>query len=43
MIIAGTSAYSRLINYKKFRKAADAVGAYLMADIAHISGLIAGR
>ena len=43
MIIAGTSAYSRLLDYKKFKKAADSVGAYLMADMAHISGLIAGR
>ena len=42
IVVAGTSAYSRLIDYKKFRKTCDNVGAYLMADIAHISGLIAG-
>ena len=43
IIIAGTSAYSRLIDYKKFSQTASKVGAYLMADIAHISGLIAGQ
>lgn len=42
IVVAGTSAYSRLIDYEKFRTACDKVGAYLMADIAHISGLIAG-
>jgi len=42
LIIAGYSAYPRKINFKKFREIADAVGAYLMVDMAHISGLIAG-
>ena len=42
MIIAGTSAYSRVLNYKKFREIADSVNALLMADIAHIAGLIVG-
>tara|TARA_R110002020_G_scaffold38832_3_gene116254 strand:+ start:263 stop:1537 length:1275 start_codon:yes stop_codon:yes gene_type:complete len=41
MIIAGASAYSREIDYKRFRKIADKVGAILMADIAHPAGLIA--
>lgn len=41
MIIAGASAYSRIINFKKFREAADAAGAYLMVDMAHIAGLVA--
>jgi len=41
MIVAGASAYSRTIDFKKFREIADEVGAYLMADIAHIAGLIA--
>ncbi|MCY4414308.1 MAG: serine hydroxymethyltransferase [Alphaproteobacteria bacterium] len=41
LIIAGASAYSRIIDYKRFRVIADKVGAYLMADIAHIAGLIA--
>ncbi|KAK2159764.1 hypothetical protein NP493_1689g00002 [Ridgeia piscesae] len=41
LIIAGTSAYSRLIDYKKFREVCDENNAYLMADMAHISGLIA--
>jgi glycine hydroxymethyltransferase len=40
MIIAGASAYPRIIDFKKFREAADAAGAYLMVDIAHIAGLI---
>lgn len=40
MIIAGASAYPREIDFKKFREIADEVGAYLMADIAHIAGLI---
>jgi len=40
LIIAGASAYSRIIDFKKFREIADEVGAYLMADIAHIAGLI---
>jgi glycine hydroxymethyltransferase len=42
LLIAGTSAYSRLIDYARMRKIADGVGAYLMADMAHISGLVAG-
>lgn len=41
IIIAGTSAYSRLIDYERFRMIADKVGAYLLADMAHISGLVA--
>lgn len=41
LIIAGASAYSRIIDFKKFRKIADTVGAYLMVDMAHIAGLIA--
>jgi len=41
LIIAGASAYSRLIDYKKFREICDEVGAILMADMAHISGLVA--
>ena len=41
MIIAGASAYSRIIDFKKFREAADACGAYLMVDMAHIAGLVA--
>jgi len=41
LIIAGASAYSRLIDFAKFREIADEVGAYLMADIAHIAGLVA--
>ena len=41
IIIAGSSAYPRDWDYAKFREIADSVGAYLMADIAHISGLIA--
>ncbi|OGC77748.1 MAG: serine hydroxymethyltransferase [candidate division Zixibacteria bacterium RBG_16_50_21] len=40
MIIAGASAYPRELDFKRFREAADAVGAYLMVDIAHIAGLI---
>ena len=42
LIIAGASAYARKIDFKKFREIADEVGAYLMVDIAHIAGLIAG-
>jgi glycine hydroxymethyltransferase len=42
MIICGYSAYSRTIDFKRFREIADSVGAYLMADIAHIAGLVAG-
>ena len=41
MIIAGASAYARTIDFAKFREAADAVGAYLMVDMAHIAGLVA--
>ena len=41
MIIAGASAYARTIDFKKFRGVADACGAVLMADIAHIAGLVA--
>jgi glycine hydroxymethyltransferase len=40
MIIAGASAYPRIIDFKKFREAADAAGAILMVDIAHIAGLV---
>ena len=42
IIVAGYSAYPRLIDFPRFRAIADAVGAYLMVDMAHISGLIAG-
>jgi glycine hydroxymethyltransferase len=42
LIVCGASAYPRSIDFKKFREIADEVGAYLMADIAHIAGLIAG-
>ncbi len=41
MIIAGASAYSRIIDFKKCREIADEVGAYLMVDMAHIAGLVA--
>jgi glycine hydroxymethyltransferase len=41
MIIAGFSAYSRLVDWARFRTIADAVGAYLMVDMAHVAGLIA--
>lgn len=41
MIIAGCSAYSREIDFKRFREIADACGAYLMVDMAHIAGLVA--
>lgn len=41
LIIAGISCYSRCLDYKRFRAIADDVGAYLMADMAHISGLVA--
>jgi len=40
MIVAGASAYSRIIDFKRFREIADAVGAYLMVDMAHIAGLV---
>ena len=42
MIIAGASAYPRQIDWKRFREIADSVGAFLMVDMAHYSGLIAG-
>lgn len=42
LIIAGFSAYSRSLEWQKFREIADDVGAILMADISHIAGLIAG-
>ncbi len=41
MIIAGASAYPRIIDFRRFREIADAVGAYLMVDMAHIAGLVA--
>ena len=41
MIVAGASAYSRTIDFKKFREIADEIGAYLMVDMAHIAGLVA--
>lgn len=41
MIIAGASAYARIIDFKKFREIADEAGAYLMVDMAHIAGLVA--
>lgn len=43
MILAGFSAYSRSMDWKRFRQIADKVGAFLFADIAHIAGLIAGK
>jgi len=42
IIIAGGSAYSRIINFKKFREIADKVNAYMLVDMAHFSGLVAG-
>lgn len=42
MIIAGASNYSKVLDFKRFREIADEVGAYLMVDIAHIAGLVAG-
>lgn len=41
IIVAGASAYPRIIDFKKFREIADEVGAYLMVDMAHIAGLVA--
>ncbi|MFR5692047.1 MAG: serine hydroxymethyltransferase [Lachnospiraceae bacterium] len=41
LIVAGASAYARIIDFKKFREIADEVGAYLMVDMAHIAGLVA--
>jgi len=43
LIIAGASAYPRQIDFKRFRQIADSAGAYLLVDMAHYSGLIAGR
>ncbi len=41
MIVAGFSAYSRVVDWKRFREIADSVGAYLMVDMAHVAGLVA--
>ncbi|MBQ2582880.1 MAG: serine hydroxymethyltransferase, partial [Erysipelotrichaceae bacterium] len=41
LIVAGASAYARFLDYERFRKIADEVGAYLMVDMAHVAGLIA--
>ncbi|NBX03894.1 MAG: serine hydroxymethyltransferase, partial [Alphaproteobacteria bacterium] len=41
LIIAGFSAYSRVLDFERFRKIADSVGAYLMVDMAHVAGLVA--
>ncbi len=43
LIVAGASAYSRLIDYERIRKIADKVGAYVMNDMAHISGLVSAQ
>src|ERR1700712_4287668 len=43
VLVAGTPAYCRLIDYARMRKIADLVGAYLVVDMAHISGLVAAR
>lgn len=43
MIVCGASAYPRTIDFKKFREIADACGAYLMTDMAHIAGLVAAK
>lgn len=43
LIVAGASAYSRIIDWQKFREIADEVGAYLMVDMAHIAGLVAAN
>ena len=43
ILVAGTSAYCRLIDYERMRKIADSVGAFLVVDIAHISGLVAAE
>ena len=43
LIIAGASAYPRVLDFKKFRDIADEVGAYLMVDMAHIAGLVAAK
>ena len=42
VIVAGGSAYPRIIDFRRFREIADAVGAYLMVDMAHFAGLVAG-
>jgi glycine hydroxymethyltransferase len=42
LIIAGGSSYARIIDFKRFREIADSVGAYLMVDMAHFAGLVAG-
>ncbi len=42
LIIAGGSAYPRIIDFKRFREIADSVGAILMVDMAHFAGLVAG-
>ncbi|HEX7006849.1 MAG TPA: serine hydroxymethyltransferase [Alphaproteobacteria bacterium] len=42
LIVAGGSAYARIIDFKRFREIADKVGAYLMVDMAHFAGLVAG-
>lgn len=42
LIICGASNYPKIIDFKRFREIADSIGAYLMADIAHIAGLVAG-
>ena len=42
LIIAGGSAYARVIDFKRFREIADEVGAYFLVDMAHFSGLVAG-
>ena len=42
LIVAGASAYARIIDFKRLREIADEVGAYLMVDMAHIAGLVAG-
>ena len=43
ILIAGYSAYSRLIDFAKMREIADSVGAVLMVDMAHFAGLVAGK
>ena len=41
MIVAGFSAYSRVVDWQRFRDIADKVGAYLFVDMAHVAGLVA--
>ncbi|HBD25181.1 MAG: serine hydroxymethyltransferase [Candidatus Zambryskibacteria bacterium RIFOXYD1_FULL_40_13] len=43
IIVAGFTAYPRLVDFKKFREVADSVGAYFMVDMSHLAGLVAGR